>query len=225
MLFSAYPSPPYKEGKGWGLGTDRCGTEGLCPPAYTDVGPGPAGGFCTCCMATVLGSAHDHGEPSHIRMIPKTLDYLSTYALVMAYMESLRQGETLKAFRLRTYVTLRTMSTAGIGQVTCGSRNSNRQRIGRGCGKTYTTWSSEVAKPEWYTVIHDILPTNERLHRIQLVYSDLCRTCGDKDTSMHRLTECGEGKVIWDWTRKRIACMLRTDPCRMKCVRNYLEVL
>jgi hypothetical protein len=40
----------------------------------------------------------------------------------------------------------------------------------------------------------------------------LCSTCGERDTLMHRITECGEGREIWKWTRKRIAWILRTDP-------------
>ena len=64
-------------------------------------------------------------------------------------------------------------------------------------------------------VLHNILPTNDRLYNIHLTDSGLCRTCGGLDTRMHQLTECGEGKEIWDWTRTRIAWMLRTDPARI----------
>jgi len=45
----------------------------------------------------------------------------------------------------------------------------------------------------WYIVIHDIVPTNERLHAIRLVESDRCRHCGRRDTLVHGLTECNEG--------------------------------
>jgi hypothetical protein len=64
----------------------------------------------------------------------------------------------------------------------------------------------------WYKVIYDMLPTNERLHTIKLSNSAQCRKCGDKDTIMHRLTDCGTGNVIWEWTKKRIACILHMDP-------------
>jgi hypothetical protein len=35
-------------------------------------------------------------------------------------------------------------------------------------------------------VIQDILPTNERLHKIRLVYSQLCGHCGEPDTVQQR---------------------------------------
>jgi hypothetical protein len=77
------------------------------------------------------------------------------------------------------------------------------------------TWASNAIKANWFTMIHDIIPTNERLHTIHITDSALCKQCGEQDTIMHRLTEWGEGARIWDWTRKRIAWILRTDPARI----------
>jgi hypothetical protein len=51
-----------------------------------------------------------------------------------------------------------------------------------------------------------------RLHKIKMVPTDLCETCNKTDTLQHRLTECGEGPKMWEWTRRRIEIMLRTDP-------------
>jgi len=67
----------------------------------------------------------------------------------------------------------------------------------------------------WYVVIEDILPTNARLHKIHLVGSPLCRHCGEADTIQHMVTECGEGTRIWNWTKQRIAWILRTDPAHI----------
>jgi len=64
----------------------------------------------------------------------------------------------------------------------------------------------------WYKVINDIIPTNERLHRISMAPTDICKECNNKDTLLHQLTECGESKAIWDLTQKVIARMLRTSP-------------
>jgi hypothetical protein len=55
-------------------------------------------------------------------------------------------------------------------------------------------------------------PTHERLHRIKLAPTDRCTQCGQQDTIQHRLIECAEGTVTWEWTKQRIATMLRTDP-------------
>jgi hypothetical protein len=64
----------------------------------------------------------------------------------------------------------------------------------------------------WYMVIQDIIPTNERLHKIGLMDKDKCTQCGRQDTMLHSLIECGVGQEIWEWTRTRIARICRTDP-------------
>jgi len=51
-----------------------------------------------------------------------------------------------------------------------------------------------ATKAAWYKVVHDILPTNERLFRIRMVLTDACRKCDRTDTLSHRLIGCGEGE-------------------------------
>ena len=58
-------------------------------------------------------------------------------------------------------------------------------------------------------------PTNVRLHRIKMTPSISCRRCTVADTLEHRLTECGEGRRIWQYTKTRIALILRTTPSRI----------
>jgi hypothetical protein len=69
----------------------------------------------------------------------------------------------------------------------------------------------ETLKAQWYKVIHDLIPTNERLHKIHLSPTDQCRLCNQTDTLSHRLKDCGEGPRMWHWTRQRIAAILRID--------------
>ena len=69
----------------------------------------------------------------------------------------------------------------------------------------------ERLKSLWYTVIHDIVPTNERLAVIHFSDTELCNQCGKTDTLQHRITDCGERVVIWNWTLARIAALLRID--------------
>jgi hypothetical protein len=64
----------------------------------------------------------------------------------------------------------------------------------------------------WYTVVHNILPTNERLHTINLNPDERCKTCQERDTLIHRITGCTETWNIWKWTKNRIARYLRTKP-------------
>ena len=63
-----------------------------------------------------------------------------------------------------------------------------------------------------YKAIHDIVPTNVRLARINLSDTDRRRLYGRLDTLLHRLTEYQEMFDIWEWTRTRIGMTLRTSP-------------
>jgi hypothetical protein len=71
------------------------------------------------------------------------------------------------------------------------------------------------ARSEWYRVIHDLIPTNMRLHRIKLMDTENSTQCGRQDTMLHRVTEFGAGKEIWQWTRTQIAQIQTTDPRRI----------
>jgi hypothetical protein len=42
--------------------------------------------------------------------------------------------------------------------------------------------------------------------------TDNCSKCTNKDTLQHRLTKFGDGKETWDWTKKKMASILRLDP-------------
>jgi hypothetical protein len=83
-------------------------------------------------------------------------------------------------------------------------------------GATYILPGSHILlRSSWYMAIHDILPTNERLHRIALADSALCTHWGQIDTLSHRLADCGAGKAIWRWTQGHLATMLRTHTCHI----------
>ena len=67
----------------------------------------------------------------------------------------------------------------------------------------------------WYKVIHDIIPTNTRLHRIYMSSTDTCTERGNRYTLVHRLTDCGEGSATWNKMRCLLARILRTTPVRI----------
>ena len=87
--------------------------------------------------------------------------------------------------------------------------NSDWEAIWRNLALAPTAQSDIVT---WYKVIHDIIPTNDRLHRIKIAPTDICTECGRKDTISHRLKECGEGQNTWERIKAIIARMLRTSP-------------
>lgn len=69
----------------------------------------------------------------------------------------------------------------------------------------------DEVKSAWFLTIHDVIPTNEHLFKIHLVDTNRCNHSDQIDTLSHRMTECNVGKGIWDWTRERIAIILRTN--------------
>jgi len=88
--------------------------------------------------------------------------------------------------------------------------------------ENYLVWRNLVTAPSaesdivnWYKVIHDIIPTNERLGRNKIAPTDRCHECGRKDTLCHRLNECGEGQETWTRTKTIIASMLRANPVQI----------
>ena len=61
------------------------------------------------------------------------------------------------------------------------------------------------ARSAWYRAIHDLFPTNQRLHHIGMVASDKCNSCPSSvDYLLHRLTSCKSTKHIW----RVLACHL-----------------
>jgi len=66
-----------------------------------------------------------------------------------------------------------------------------------------------------YQVIHDLIPTNVRLNRMNMIPSDACRRCIKTDTLEYRLIACCEGRRIRHYSETLIASMLRTIPARI----------
>jgi hypothetical protein len=155
-------------------------------------------------------------NPPDIRRIPIDLEHLRSYALDMAYIRPQPQTELPKAFRRRMYVTLCTIAQAGKSQqgmrITQLHPRTDWKQV---WDNLHETWAPEPMKALWYKVIHDILPTNERHHKINLTNTPQCRECGDQDTILHRLTTSSRGRGIWIWTKTCLARILRTDPAHI----------
>jgi exonuclease III len=138
------------------------------------------------------------------------LQYLQIYAREMAYIRPQEQHETTKIFRKRVYRTLHEMERA--------AGTNNELRIIRHWPNTNwaNVWTnlhssrlSDNIKSAWYKVIHELIPTKERLVAINLASSMQCDRCHKTDTLTHRLTNCDPSAVIWQWTKNRIATILR----------------
>jgi hypothetical protein len=75
----------------------------------------------------------------------------------------------------------------------------------------HTSGLADTLISTWYRIVHDIVPTRQRLAAKQIVTAVQCVICGEVDTLLHRLVQCVAGAVIWRWTRGRLACFLRVD--------------
>jgi hypothetical protein len=69
----------------------------------------------------------------------------------------------------------------------------------------------DAIKSTWYA-IHEIIPTNECLADKHLADTDRCPECNVPDSLSHRIIECRNEDTIWQWTRSKIAQILRTTP-------------
>jgi len=152
-------------------------------------------------------------NPPNAGRIPNKLAYLLHYALDMAYFAPTVQAETIQHFARRLYSTLQQMAVVGKGsremRVVQKSPTIAWDRVWR---NLHASCVSEKLQSAWYSVIHDIIPTNERLIVIHRMDTDVCRQCRRPDTLPHRLTECVNGTAFWDWTQRRVAMLLRTSP-------------
>jgi len=123
----------------------------------------------------------------------------------MAYINLPAHNEAPRCFRRRIYTSLHIMALT--------LKGSWDIRIMTPWPKVWrnlhAVWSSEDI---WFMVIHDLIPTNDRLAKIQRREPNQCPHCDQPDALIHRLTECSDGTDIWRWTRFRIAIILCTDP-------------
>ena len=101
----------------------------------------------------------------------------------MAYANSPGNTETHKKYKRRLYKALLTLANTERGDQ---ERRVTQKHPTIPCTRVWTTlhtaWISERLKSLWYTVIRDIVPTNERLAAIHLSDTELSNHCGKTDT-------------------------------------------
>jgi hypothetical protein len=151
-------------------------------------------------------------NPPHITRIPHYLGDLRQYALDNAYIHTQGCGETNKAYKSRIYSTMSHLLNVTVVPPLMRNEmlwpNTDWPMVWKNIQATPTP---DTLRSQWYNIIHDLTQTNERLHKTHLSPTDQCRLCNQMDTLSHRLTNCGEGRMMWFWTRLRIAAILRLD--------------
>jgi hypothetical protein len=131
-------------------------------------------------------------NPPKATAYPTGMVHVRAYALDMPYIPPPRLDDTPKLWRKRIYWVLHTMAAAQSSarplRIMTMYPNYDWSRIWR---NLHTAWIPDIVRSTWYMVIHDILPTKERLNRIAISDSDCCNYCGQTDTLYHRIMECG----------------------------------
>jgi hypothetical protein len=155
-------------------------------------------------------------NPSHRDGIPKCMKYLRHFAMASAYVPEREAMKTRQAYKRRSYATLHEMNTCAVG-----TRKMRIHKLESNM-KWNIVWENVhcapvhgAVKAVWYKVIHDIIPTNARLHKMRIAPTDKCVECGMRNTIEHRLIECGEGQRMWEWTRMKIAMLMPTSMNRI----------
>jgi hypothetical protein len=64
----------------------------------------------------------------------------------------------------------------------------------------------------WYRIIHNIFPTNARLHELEITPHDQCIRCQTTDDLFHRFTVCPPLNIIWKSYQYMVAVLLHTSP-------------
>jgi len=148
-------------------------------------------------------------NPPYAGRTPTTLAYLHQYDIEPAYLAPRRRNETTQAYKKRLYMTIHSIMRAIAGDhkmcVTKMWPHINWTRVWENLSTAAVLESTRIV---WFRVIHDLIPTNERLQRIRIVQTDTFRKCTMKDTLEHRITACGEGRDIWELSKSLIGQML-----------------
>ena len=142
-------------------------------------------------------------NPPHRNRIPAKLEYLRQLVTDSAYIPPQGPTASVKTYRTRIYTTLLTLLQAETPPPKMRIEklwpHTNWQAIWK---NLWATPASKSTKESWYRVIRDIVPTREHLHNIRIVPTADCSICSVPDTLKRRLTECGNGRSQWEWTRQ-----------------------
>jgi hypothetical protein len=153
------------------------------------------------------------GNPPWGGEIQRNLDYLRVFAREMAYVASVGYVENGNEFKKRLIRGMRMMAENATGrpQMRITDKNPTIQWANVWTNIHHPALSDSI-KSTWYVVVHEIVPTNERLAAKRITDTDRCTRCDRLDTLTHRIIACQEEEGIWTWNKGKIAQILRIDP-------------
>ena len=146
-------------------------------------------------------------NPPHIQRIPANTEYPRQFAMDGAYITLQQKNETSKhisvVFTTPWFTLLRETSELPIMRISRLWTTTDWTSV---WSNLHGTPALEDIKMDCYRAMHDIAPIQDRLNRINMAATNLCRRCNATDNPSHGLTEYGVGQVT-----ERLASILRNN--------------
>jgi len=133
--------------------------------------------------------------------VPRACDHYRHYATTVKKLPLGMIGEGKSAIAI-TYAALRATTLKATIRVEHTLPNTDWPKVWANVQAKYLPLS---VRHVWFDLVHDIMPTNERLNRIGLSDTDKCVRCQRWDTALHRATTCGEAAATWSWLKGKLA--------------------
>jgi hypothetical protein len=144
---------------------------------------------------------------------PRTLFYLRVVYMASAYVDEKGKEEMTRSYKNRLYNAMALLNGPAHGPSDMRIKkywpHHDWQAI---WDNLHTAPVPGNMKGEWFKMIHDLTPTNTRLHTIRLSPMDKCTLCPETDTLLHWITESVEGKESWEWASGKMAMIIRIAP-------------
>jgi hypothetical protein len=160
----------------------------------------------------MLKLTHIMRNPPNVPRIPLKLLHIRQYARDMAHVLPYNAADTRTTFKQRIYEVLHNMERAKYG---IHEPRIVRNNTGIQWRRIWTNLHSplvpEMVKSAWFATSQGIVPTRDRLASIHLANTPFCVRCGEPDSIQHTITECMDGRLIWNWTRSKLGIILRMD--------------
>ena len=157
-------------------------------------------------------------NPPHMVSIPGNLQYVKCIITICMYNEELHESIVQYGFSDIDITSLKVFSKLNqLSIVKIRVEEKNKNVIWKNVWENLNNESltSQVFS-SWYKIVHDIVPVNQRLNKINLEQTSICKLCNGEDTLLHRLTSCNKVIGYWKYVRKKIAAILRTRDYNIK---------
>jgi hypothetical protein len=141
---------------------------------------------------------HPHTQP--LPPIARSKEHLRTYLTTLRLLPAALSAAGQALIHL-VYSTLLAGKLPPSIRVTTTLPNTNWEQVWTMIGSRFLTMR---ARSVWFSAVHDIWATNDRLFRIQRSDCDRCSRCGRLDTVLHRITTCGEAESVWAWLKGKV---------------------